>query len=100
MAKVIGTVDLTPTRREHARMTAYILASHLKGGHYEFGDYDNYTELEENAIFGTYNKLQEIADVYDIGGLSFWRDTPQAHRAKVILSVYRGVKKQLEKGAK
>ena len=94
-------INLAPTRRESARMTAYILASHLNGGtHYEFGNFNAYTELEENALFGTYNKLEEIADVYKIGGLNFWQDAPKAHKSKVILSVYRGVKAQLEKEAK
>lgn len=98
MTKVIGTIDLTPSRQEQAQMTAYILASHLNGGsHYEFGNYNGYTELEQNALFGTYNKLEEIADAYKIGGLNFWQDAPKAHKAKLILSVYRGVKAQLEK---
>ena len=93
------TINLAPTRRESARITAYILASHLKGSHYEFGNYNNYTELEENALFATYNKIEEIADVYKIGGLNFWQDAPKAHKEKLILSVYRGVKAQLENGA-
>lgn len=98
MAKVIGTIDLTPSRLEQARVTAYILSSHLDGGaHHEFGDYANYTELEQNALFATYNKIGEIADVYHLAGLHFFDDCPKAHKAKVILAVYRAVRKQLEK---
>lgn len=90
-------INIAPTRRESARITAYILGSHANGNAYDFGNYNKFTELEENALFATYNKIEEIADVYKIGGLNFWQDAPKAHKAKLILSVYRGVKAQLEK---
>lgn len=91
------TIDLTPTRSEHARVTAYIMASHLTETPYIFGDYWNYTETEENAIFGTWNKLEEIHAVYRDAGLDFWQDCPKVHKAKLIKALYREILEELSK---
>jgi hypothetical protein len=89
------TIDLTPTRSEHARITAYILASHLKGSPYTFGDYWNYTPDEENAIFATWNALEDIHATYQLAGLSFYEDCPKAHKAKLIEATFKGALAQV-----
>jgi hypothetical protein len=81
-------IDLTPTRSEHARITAYILASHLKGSPYQFGDYWNFTKAEEDALFATWNQLEQIHKVYLNGGMDFYKDAPKAHKAKLIIRLY------------
>lgn len=88
-------IDLTPTRQEHARITAYILASHLDGTPYAFGDYWNYTEDEENAIFATWNALEDIEGTYKLAGLSFYKDCPKGHKKKLILATFKGALAQV-----
>ncbi len=51
-------IDLTPTREEHARITAYIMASHLKGSPSSFGDNWNYTQEQGEPIFATWTALK------------------------------------------
>jgi hypothetical protein len=100
MAKVIGTIDLTPDRSQQARTTAYILSSHLKGSAYRsdlFGDFWHYTTVQEDAIFGTWNALEKVHATYRLAGLDFWQDAPKAHKAKLIASVHAGVLEQLTK---
>jgi hypothetical protein len=88
MSTVIGTIDITPTREEHARVTAYIIGSHLRGKNYSFGDYWNYTRAQEDAIFATWNALESIHNVYREAGMDFWNDCPQAHKAKLIMALH------------
>ena len=89
MSEVIGTIDMTPTRAEHARILSYIMSSHLRGKSYSFGDYWNYTPVEENAIFATWQALDSLNDVYKEAGLDWFRDVPESHRAKVIMTVHK-----------
>lgn len=93
--KKIGTVDLTPTRAEHARITAYIMASHLKTSIEIFGDFRNYTELEEDAIFATWNALEKIHETYRLAGMDFWQDCPKAHKANLIVATHKGIWQKL-----
>jgi hypothetical protein len=95
--KKVATIDLTPTRSQHARITAYILASHLKGSPYTFGDYWNYTEAEENAIFATWNAIEEVHETYKLAGMSFYDDCPKAHKAKLIEATFKGALAELSK---
>lgn len=82
----MATIDLTPTRSEHARITAYILASHLKGNAYYFGDYWNYTTAQEDAIFATWNKLEAL----NVGNFE-WTSLPPSHRANLIEGLYSAI---------
>ncbi len=89
MSKVIGTIDLTPTREEHARTLAYILGSHMRGTGYSFGnDFWNYTPEEENAIFDTWKRLDVIDEVYKTADLSFFHDCPEKHKQKLIRAIH------------
>lgn len=92
-------IDLTPTRSEHARITAYILATHTNGSPYDFGDYWNYTRAEEDALFATWNALEGIHETYKLAGLDFWQDCPKAHKAKLIKATFRGMLAELSKEA-
>ena len=92
-------IDVTPTRSEHARITAYIMASHLKGSPSVFGDYWNYTPEQENAIFATWNALERVNDVYKLGGKDFWQQCPPAHKASIILAVYEACLVEVTKEA-
>lgn len=92
-------IDLTPTREEHARITAYIMASHLKGSPYSFGDYWHYTPEQEDAIFATWNALEAINGTYQLAGLDFWQDCPQAHKAKLIKAVFDGCLEEVTRRA-
>ena len=77
MATTIETIDLTPTRSEHARVTAYVLASHANGSpaFYLGGDYWNATPEQENAVFGTWNALQTAIDALNAIGVDFYKQT-------------------------
>jgi hypothetical protein len=98
--KTITRIDLTPTREEHARITAYIMASHLKGSPYSFGDYWNYTPEQENAIFATWNALEDINKVYQLAGMDFWQDCPIGHKAKLIKATYESCLEGIVRNAK
>ena len=89
MSEVIGTIDLTPTREEHARTLSYILGSHMRGTGYIFGnDFWNYTPAEVNAIFDTWKRLDVIDEVYKTADLSLWHDTPTKHLQKLIRAIH------------
>ncbi len=89
MSEVIGTIDLTPTREEHARTLVYILGSHMKGTGYSFGhNFWEYTPEEENAIFDTWKRLDAIDEVYKSAGLSVYHDTPTKHLQKLIRAIH------------
>jgi hypothetical protein len=88
-------IDLTPTRSEHARITAYILATHTNGTPYAFGDYWNYTPDEENAIFATWNALEDINATYQLAGMDFYQDSPKGHKKKLIEATFKGALAQV-----
>jgi hypothetical protein len=71
------TIDLTPTRSEHARVTAYVLASHTNGSpdFYLGGDYWNATEQQENIAFATFNLVQDVVDALNACGVDFYRQS-------------------------
>ena len=48
------TIDITPTRSEHARICAYILSRQFDLAPSEFGDWWHYTPEEEDFIFKAY----------------------------------------------
>lgn len=75
-------IDLTPTREEHARICAYILAAQ-EGTitPYAFGDYWNYTEAEEEIIFKAWQLWEAYMDFWDSVGVEL-RDVPKSHRKK------------------
>jgi hypothetical protein len=84
----MATIDITPTREEHARIIAYILASHLEGNPNQFGDYWHLTTEQEDALFLTW----ELLDVIDKGlqaiGLGLY-ELPKATKKKIILEATR-----------
>jgi hypothetical protein len=94
----MATIDLTPTREEHARITAYILASHTDQSPAFFlgGDYWNATEQQNNAVFGTWNELQTVIDALDRIGIDFYKQT-KTFKKNAINSAFATVTKALAK---
>jgi hypothetical protein len=89
MSEEVRTIDLTPTRDQHARTLAYILGSHMKGTGYSFGhDFWNYSPAEENAIFDTWKRLDAIDEVYKTADLSLYHDTPKKHLQRLIRAIH------------
>lgn len=86
------TIDITPTREEHARVTAYILASHAGLSPDWFGIYWELTGPQQDALFATYNKLQALS-----AGSFSWYDLPASHKAKLIKSLYTAILDELKK---
>lgn len=80
------TIDLTPTRSEHARITAYILASHVDGSPYYFGDYWDFTKAQEDSLFATWNKLDDL----NVGNFT-WTSLPKTHKATLIKNLYQAI---------
>lgn len=76
-------IDLTPTREQHARICAYILAMHSDTSPYQFGDYWEYTEAEEEVIFKAYQLWDSYTDFWEAAGVEL-RDVPASHKAKAI----------------
>lgn len=89
-------ISIAPNRAEHARITAYIIASHLRGTQYRFGDYWNYTEAEKDAIFETWRRLEIIDTQYRFTGQSFWDHCPSGHKAKLIMAIHRQALKEAQ----
>lgn len=77
------SIDMTPTRSEYARVTAYILASHLDGSPSEFGDYWHLTELQEDSLFATWNALESM----NVGDFD-WKNLPKSHKKKLIRGTF------------
>jgi hypothetical protein len=48
------TIDITPTRAEHARICAYILCRNFDLAPSLFGDWYDYTTEQEDFIFKAY----------------------------------------------
>lgn len=91
------TIDLTPTRSEMARTTAYALAMHSDGSPYEYGDYWEYTEIQENAIFATWNALTPVVDAYKLAGMNYWTDVPKTQKSKLIKNLFAYALAELSK---
>jgi len=62
-------IDITPTAEETVRIYAYILAVHIDGSPYKFGDYWNYTEEQSEAIVKAYQLWQDFSDAWTASGL-------------------------------
>lgn len=77
------TISIKPTRSEHARITAYILANHASVSPEFFGPYWELSPAQENALFATWNRLEEL----NVGAFE-WRSLPKSHKAKLIKGVY------------
>jgi hypothetical protein len=77
------TISIKPTRAEHARVTAYILAGHAGVNPVFFGVYWELTEVQQNALFATFNKLEAL----NVGTFE-WYGLPKSHKAKLIKSLY------------
>jgi hypothetical protein len=88
------TISIKPTRSEHARVTAYILAGHAGVNAEFFGPYWHLNETQENALFGTWNKLEAM----NVGTFE-WYDLPKSHKAKLIKSLYLAIFTDLSKEA-
>ncbi len=83
------TISIKPSRSEHARIIAYIFANHTGAPVEFFGDYWNLTDAQENALFGTFNKLEEL----NVGDFS-WHVLPTTHKAKLIKSLFTEIYKE------
>jgi hypothetical protein len=81
------TIDITPTREEHARIIAYILASHIGGSPYFFGDYWKLTNNEEQALFLTWEHLDKIDESLKAIGLGLY-ELPKTQKKKIILTAF------------
>jgi hypothetical protein len=83
----MATIDLTPTREEHARIIAYILASHLDGNPntvvYDSGDYWHFTAYEEDVLFMAYQWLDAISNSLEVIGINLW-EMSKATRQRII----------------
>lgn len=91
MSNIIGqTIDITPTRDEHARTIAYIFAMHAGINPEWFGSYWELTTKQEDALFATWNKL----DALDSGEF-MWVKLPASHKAKLIKGLYTAILKDL-----
>jgi hypothetical protein len=88
------TIDLTPTRAEHARVTAYILAGHAGAPVDWFGKYWELTSIQENALFATWNKLDSL----NVGDFD-WCGLSASLKAKLIKSLYTAILTELSKEA-
>lgn len=84
------TISIKPTRSEHARVTAYILASHAGVNPEFFGPYWELSTAQEDALFGTWNKL----DALNVGEFE-WFNLPASHKAKLIKSIYKVIFEEL-----
>jgi hypothetical protein len=89
--KTIKTIDITPSRAEHARVCAYALAMHSDTSPYSFGDYWAYTPEQENIIFATYNAVDAIAKAVEATGINFWQSAPKGFKKQVIKSAIETV---------
>lgn len=85
---MMETIDITPTREEHARIIAYILSSHLEGNPNQFGDYWNLTTREEETLFQTYHHLDCIDETLKAIGMGLY-ELPKATKKKIILTAFR-----------
>lgn len=84
------TISIKPTREEHARVTAYILASHAGINANWFGPYWDFTAEQQDALFATWNKL----DAMNVGSFE-WLSLPPSHKAKLIKSIYTAILTEL-----
>jgi hypothetical protein len=91
---ITRTIDITPTREEHARVTAYILAMHAGTSPSWFGTYWELTGPQQDALFATWNKL----DALDSGNF-LWVKLPASHKAKLIKGLYTAILSELSKEA-
>jgi hypothetical protein len=82
------TIDITPTREEHARIIAYVLASHLEGNPNQFGDYWNLTTREEETLFQAYHHLDCIDETLKAIGMGLY-ELPKTTKKKIILEAIR-----------
>ena len=86
------TIDITPTREEHARIIAYILSSHLEGNPSRVinsdGDYWHFTVEEENALFRSWELLDTIDKGLQEIGLGLY-ELPKTTKKKIILNATR-----------
>jgi hypothetical protein len=81
------TINITPTKQEHARIIAYVLASHLDGNPstvvYDGGDYWNFTPYEEDVLFTAWKWLEDISDSLEAIDIDLWQMNKSA-RVKII----------------
>lgn len=84
------TISIKPTRSEHARVTAYILAGHASVNPEFFGPYWHLNEAQEDALFATWNKLEAM----NVGTFE-WYDLPASHKAKLIKNLYLAIVAEL-----
>ena len=87
---ITRTIDITPTREEHARTIAYIFAMHAGINPEWFGSYWELTTKQEDALFATWNKL----DALDSGEF-MWVKLPARYKATLIKSLYTAILKEL-----
>jgi hypothetical protein len=82
------TINITPTREEHARIIAYILASHLEGNPNQFGDYWHLTAQEEQILFQTWEHLDKIDESLKAINMGLY-ELPKVSKKKIILEALR-----------
>jgi hypothetical protein len=88
------TISIKPTREEHARVTAYMLAGHAGISPDYFGSYWELTSKQEDSLFATWNKLEAM----NVGTFD-WYSLPKSHKAKLIKSLYLAILNELHKEA-
>lgn len=85
-------ISIEPSRSEHARVTAYVLANHAGVSPEFFGPYWELSKAQEDALFATFNSLEEL----NIGKFE-WYKLPKSHKAKLIKSLYSATLDELTK---